>query len=620
MDVASGSATGRPAPPWSRVDALHLIALFVCAGIYAFYLHHIAAVAAMPPQADAGSHTLWAVHIYQRFADGPLRAAETFIYAGGGYPTVLYSMTALLFAGPPSPEALPRALHLVLVTSLLVGWPLARTLWGRAPAWAWTFLFALSPYVVGYSSHYFLDLPLTSSVGAGILALLYAQRFDRVGPGLLFGVVAGLGMLMKWAWLFFLGPPFLVCAALVIVRAARARQIGITPLLVTLAVVGLVGLGFRVGWLWAPRPGGPGAPVETLYFGVVGACLAVAVALVVWARYARAAAGTRGLFAALAGGIMVAGPWYFLGIRELWSLFELHSDIHADRSQPLSFYLAENVDSWLAFFPFIAFWTGGAILLLPLAWRSARLDGALALLGALSGWYCISVTVAPDPRYVLPALPLAAAVLAAALTALPNLARWGVAALAFGGALVALQPTDGSEGAGGVQQRGGNPDVTASVRVLGQRVEVLRDPSYLDFTGFNQALEALRAECGRSCDVVVRSREDHWVQGRTFEASGELVGLSGVKWWMSTTTQDDPRPWLPKDVGRQPLLLVMQPCSFHPGERSDVEAWRASVLAVLGGHLDPVGAFPLPGGCEMYIDRVVVDSHPAGAQVPPPLP
>ena len=623
VGMNSTESTGSPeAGRWSRLDYAHLFAVLVAAVGYGVYLQYIAANAAMPPQADAGSHALHAIDVHRLFSLGPVTGIEALIFMGGGYPTVLYCLSAVLFGAVPTAAGLPLAVHAVLVGALVMAWPLARQLWGRPVAWLWVFFTAVSPYVVGYSSHYFLDLPQTALVGVGTLGLLHAQRLDRTGPGLLFGVLAGLGMQMKWTWLFFLAPPFAICVVVAVVRAARARQLTWGTLAGTLVATAFISGAFWSGWYWnnVLRDGLDSHPS---YFFVAGGCVAVGAVLLTWAHRAAAAAGLRGFYAAIAGGFAVAGPWYVLGTRDLYGLLVLHGGIHSERTRPLSFYLLDNLESFRQFFPFIELLTPAAILVLAVfGGREGRYNGLLALSGAVGGFVAISMTVASDIRYVMPCLPMAAAVIAAAVARAPNVVRWVAMAVVLGVGIAALQPRTGDQeaifGANQLRQRNANPDVTWTVEVFGRPVEVLRDPSFLDFSEFYAGLEGIRAACGDDCDVIVRSREDHWIQGRTFESAGILAGLHNVRWALNATADDDPRERSPgnrRDMRvfdpKRPLLLVTQPCSVRPNGGTDLERSRASVVRSLGGEIEPIASYPLPGSCSMYLDRVLISQPDA---------
>ncbi len=614
--VADGTGSG----PWSRVDAVHAAVLALGATAYVAFLRHIAELSPTPPMADAAGHTLHAFEAWTLFSKGPLVAFETLIYMGGGYPTLVYCLAATLFGRTPSPAALPNAMHIILVGCLLVGWGLARSRWGRASAWTWTLFVGLSPYVVGFASHFFLDLPLTAASGASMVALLRARRLDTAGPGFIFGLLAGFGMLMKWAFLFFLAPPFAVCALIALGVRIRARQLPILAVGALVVTVVVVAGGFYVGWRVGPNP--QGADDHSFYIKVFAACVVVGGALSAWAARAKAAEGIRGIYTAIGAGVMVAAPWYVLGLREMYGLFALHSDIHATRTQGLMFYVAENYDSFRAFFPFIEYITGGALLVLLLRRQWAAFgDGLVGTLGVVSGLVCISGTVAPDTRYILPCLPLAAAIVAAAVSTLPTPLRWACVGLLAVGGIAAVRPVNGDESAPSpFRQFETNPDVTWTVPLLGRPVEVLRDPRYLDFSGFYAALDLVRTTCGSNCDVLVRSREDHWIQGRTFEAAAALENFKGVRFAQALTVDGDPGPTVHKALRNSPWLMIVQPCSFHPGDGSSLTAARSTVTAILGGTIESLGVFPLPGRCSMTVDRIVPAPLASAQAVPAAAP
>lgn len=597
-------------PPWSRIDALHGGLLAAAAVAYAIYLGTVGATG-LPPQGDAASHAVAAVGMQDRFGYGWSQAAQSLIYAGSSYPPLLYALSAVLFAGPSSAATLPRAMHAVLIGALLLGWVLARMRWGRAPAWIWVFLQALSPYIVGYASHYMLDLPLAAAVGVGFVALIYARSFDRIGPGLLFGVVAAAGMLFKWTWLLFLGPPFGLCVLAALWRAGptvRARLPGIAMLV--LATGGLLG----AGW-WAvhygPGPMSPHSPLTRGHLQVWVGCQVAALAFLTLGWRVRALRSVGGLLAACAGALAMAGPWYLLAQRELWARYAHESNVHASRSEPLSAYVAMNADVARSFFPFVEVLLIGALLLLPFAHRRVRGDAALGVIGIGAGFCAVTATLPFDPRYLLPLLPLAAGVIAAAASVLPRPARWGAAAVLLAGGLAILRPQGTPENGESVQaeirQRDSNPDVTWTVSLFGFAVEVVRVPPTLDFGGFYDALEAIRVECRSNCDVILQSREDFWIQGRTFEAAGRLAGITGAEWAPPPRPDDPRRPSAARAAGGRSYLLVIQPCSRHGQERSNPVAWRSEVEQLVGAHAQPIGTYPLPLGCEMYVDRLAFE-------------
>lgn len=604
--------------PWDRRDAPHLLLLLVVAGCYVRFLTGVAPT--LPPQGDAASHAVAAVGMTTRFAAGWSQTAQSMIFAGSSYPTLLYGLSALLFAERPSAAALPYANYLVLVGSLVLGWLLARGRWGLAPAWTWAALQALSPWIVGYSGHYMLDLPLTATVGVGFVALVRARRFDRVGAGIVLGLLAAAGMLFKWAWLFFLGLPFGLCVLVGLWSGGTNFRTRVPGALAMAVATGGVLYAMRWAITGAPLPTAPDSRLTWPYLYAWYGCVGAGALMVLLGAVVRPLRGIRGLLAACGAAFATAGPWYLLAQRELWARYLWESGVQASRTQTMATFFKLNSDVARSFFPGVDALLVLAVLAIPFAHRRVRGDIALALVGIGTGFAAVTATLPFDPRYLLPLLPLAAGAIAAASSALPAPGRWLLVALVVPVGLWSVQPQGAAESGpparSDVAQREGNPDVTWTVAVAGQRVEVLRVQPALELAGFYASLETIRAECGEHCDVIVQAREDFWIQGRTFEAAGRLAGISGAEWGPLPRPDNVLRPSAARAARGIHTVLVLQPCSRFSQERGDVDAWRREVEAVVGGHAEPVAAFPMPLGCEMYVDRVRFDA--TGPSLPAP--
>ncbi|MCX5696750.1 MAG: glycosyltransferase family 39 protein [Candidatus Omnitrophica bacterium] len=71
------------------------------------------------------------------------------------------------------------------------------------------FLISFYPVTFGLSRNFGIDFPLTAMVSLGIFFLIKTDGFTSRKYSLLFGIVSGLGILTKWAYLLFiLGPLF----------------------------------------------------------------------------------------------------------------------------------------------------------------------------------------------------------------------------------------------------------------------------------------------------------------------------------------------------------------------------------------------------------------------------
>jgi len=71
---------------------------------------------------------------------------------------------------------------------------------------------SLYPIIYGYSRLFLLDFALTSVVTFSVYCLIKTDRFKDLSWSIIFGISAGLGMLTKWSYLFFILPLFLYVA------------------------------------------------------------------------------------------------------------------------------------------------------------------------------------------------------------------------------------------------------------------------------------------------------------------------------------------------------------------------------------------------------------------------
>ena len=602
------------APLLGRSDLAHFAALACGVAAYATFLVRNASV--LPPQGDAASHAIAAVELYERMAKGWPQAAQSLIYLKSSYPPLLYALTGALFGPGPSAAALPYASYVILISSLVLGWVLARARWGRAPAWVWVFLLALSPYFVGNASHYMLDLPLAATVGAGFVALAYSRSFDRLGAGYLFGLTAACGMMLKWAWLFFLGAPLGLCIVAALWGAGPTMRSRIPAVLAVRTVVAVVLAGCAWGKDHPPVQTGPDSGLTWQYVGRFWTCQGFALITFALAYWVRALRTIRGLLASASAAITVAGPWYLMAQDQLWARFDHESGVLAGRAEPMASLVAANAEAASTFFPFIGVMLSAAVLAQGLARPAVRADVALAVTGAGVGFYAITATLPFDPRYLLPLLPMAAGAVAATVSALPTLARWGLAGVVLATGLWALDPRgvpeSGNEGAGevgviAVRERARNPDVTWRVALLGLPVETLKVQPALDFTGFYDAIGDIAEGCRGACSIIVKSSVDFWVQARTFEAAGRLAGITGAIWSEGVRPGDHGAPSRTGAEAGRTYFHVLQPCARRVHDRGSVERWRAEVQQATGALSVEVASYPLPTNCTMFLDQLVFD-------------
>lgn len=258
---------------------------------------------------------------------------------------------------------------------------------------------------------YFSEIPLAAAA-LGALACWYASDgLRRKLPTALLAFCLATGLMCKWSFGFFLGPPMLLALAMTLLGAVGSWRVGVPAvLLVCLAALAVAaGLG---GWL----------PLGSL----VGALLLLGVAGGLgWLAWKRPQAlAEHGRERLLGAGILVAavgllaGPWYLSHAASMQAF--LASNLSMEYAgDPLT--LAQ---SWF-YYPVVAWFRLPTplvpLLLLALVrslWPGGRSFGGWVWWVLLSGTVILAVLPYRADRYLVPALP------ALAVPAVLALAGW----------------------------------------------------------------------------------------------------------------------------------------------------------------------------------------------------
>src|SRR5436309_2870190 len=178
-----------------------------------------------------------------------LHGSEDFplLTPSGYYPPLVPGITALLYCVAGRSYETAMATQILFLVVLVFGtWALGNRLLGAPVGLAAGLMLLAAPGIRLNAEEYMLDLPLTAMVAVSAWALLVSDGFVRRDRSLLFGVLAGAGMLTKWTFFLFLALP----VALVLASGLAATSKESVPrsrrwnnfalgVLVLLAVTGL---------------------------------------------------------------------------------------------------------------------------------------------------------------------------------------------------------------------------------------------------------------------------------------------------------------------------------------------------------------------------------------------
>lgn len=136
-----------------------------------------------------------------------------------------------------------------LVALLLAVYGIGKRLGGPWVGLLSAFVVSTFPIIFAMSRYLYIDYALTAMVAVNVYLLLRSERFKHKGCSILYGVTLGLGMLIKWTFVVFVGPPLLV----VLVSPGLVAAVGHTLRPSTwkwrrLLLAVLLGLGLTALW------------------------------------------------------------------------------------------------------------------------------------------------------------------------------------------------------------------------------------------------------------------------------------------------------------------------------------------------------------------------------------
>ena len=352
------------------------------------------------------------------------------------------------FAGAPYPPLIPAiaAMHFVVTgargldMALWSLWPwlvvLGLALWvgvrKAAGTWAALAAVALGPAVL-WSLHirgkFYTEVPLAALGVAAIVAWVHSERFRGGRASILLGSILGLGLLAKWSFAFFLGPPMAMAWAIGLastLRDKRAQALVAAGVLGAITLLAVGASGRLLGGLW------PGT--------VLGVVIAGGTAFMAQARPNALADDGRTrlkhLAWATAAVLVVAGPWYLthLGALQAFLADNMAQKFHGDPIGPLAgsgFYPAVLLTR-VASTPLAALLVLGSVM-------SLRKDepalSRWCLLALASGTLILGVLPYRSGRYLVAGLGLVAPIAVLGLARLPKVGRIGAITVMAAGIL-----------------------------------------------------------------------------------------------------------------------------------------------------------------------------------------
>ena len=275
-------------------------------------------------------------------------------------------------------------------------------------------------YSLGLRQAFYTEPAVAALAAASVTALSWSQGFTRLWPSFFLGIFLGLGLLAKWSFGFFLGPPMVLAVVLCLYRLGTSPGVGLVAV-----AAGLLAAVLQLLDAAGKLQGGGLAGILVGTLGVMGLTV-VGLLRPGWLKEGLPGLGGLGLTVLVT--VMLAGPWYLFTLRKM-QIFLSSNTSFAYAGDPMGL-----TESW-PFYPAVVMdllWTP-VLLLVGLGILRALLPGRPPLLG----WSLISfaaglLVLASLPyrnaRYLMAGITLLVPVATLALTS-PSLLRTGVSGL-----------------------------------------------------------------------------------------------------------------------------------------------------------------------------------------------
>jgi 4-amino-4-deoxy-L-arabinose transferase-like glycosyltransferase len=161
-----------------------------------------------PPSWDASAH----LNLCLQYQDGlthPGSGIVKNIVSVSGYYPPLYHLSALpflkVFGFSLASASLVNLFYLLILIWATYG--IGKRLYNDLTGLLAALFVSVYPYLSYMTNSFLTDLALTSMVTLGMYLYLRSENFTKTWPSILFGLVCGIGVLVKWTYGFFLVGP-----------------------------------------------------------------------------------------------------------------------------------------------------------------------------------------------------------------------------------------------------------------------------------------------------------------------------------------------------------------------------------------------------------------------------
>ncbi len=254
-----------------------------------------------PPFEHSGRSIQESVVLWQRFLDGRGVAPNV-------YPPLSYIVSAGFYYVFGVSKITAISSQLVFIIPYLFGaWWLGRELGGRGGGQLVMLAAAGNPWMSLHCRGYFLEVGMTAMVAAALALLCASNNCSKPKITLSLGIVLGLGMLSKWAFIFFVAPAMLIPFVKAWKEGGHSRVLACCSFIAPVLMIAALWLALNTSFWEFPRKSYLLASDIWFLLGIAS----------FWSIRKKGWSAGAGLAVAFTVGYFISGWWYFLSLQEL---------------------------------------------------------------------------------------------------------------------------------------------------------------------------------------------------------------------------------------------------------------------------------------------------------------
>lgn len=207
--------------PGISQEAIFILILAVALFLYGWNMFSLASLDSAPPRWDEACHLKDSVVYFHLLSHltridlgtiiAILNRSDQYplLRPSGYYPPLAPLSTSLLYFVFGVSAKVAVMSNLVFLCLLVFSvYKIGTSLFSSRVAFVACLLILFFPIILKYNIAYYLDLPLTAMTALGIFVLIRSNDFKDRRYSIISGLVFGLGMLVKWTYVFFVAGPF----------------------------------------------------------------------------------------------------------------------------------------------------------------------------------------------------------------------------------------------------------------------------------------------------------------------------------------------------------------------------------------------------------------------------